>query len=167
MAGIQLADDFISPTENPLEVIEEIVLGKEWSCDRRSPDELAIEIVGKWCDFSLFFAWSEHAGALHFSCSFDMRVPENKKDEIYRLLIKINEKMWLGYFSFWDEENLPLFRHTMLLKGMISEEQLEDLLEIAVSECNRFYPAFQFVIWGGKTAAEAVEAAMIETVGEA
>ncbi|MCW9032996.1 MAG: YbjN domain-containing protein [Alphaproteobacteria bacterium] len=167
MSGIQLADDFISPTDNPLEVIEEIVLGKEWSCDRRSPDELAIEIVGKWCDFSLFFAWSQNAGALHFSCSFDMRVPENKKDEVFRLLIQINEKMWLGYFSFWEEEGLPLFRHTMLLKGQISADQLEDLLEIAVSECNRFYPAFQFVIWGGKTASEAVEAAMIETVGEA
>jgi hypothetical protein len=40
-------------------------------------------------------------------------------------------------------------------------------MEIAVSECDRFYPAFQFVIWGGKSAAEAIGAAMLDTVGEA
>lgn len=167
MAEMQLAEDFIDSGENPLEVIEEIVLNKDWSCDRRGPDELAIEIVGQWCDFSLYFAWSESAGALHFSCAFDLRVPPNKRDEISRLLALVNEKMWLGFFSYWEEEGLPLFRHTMLMRGTPKVEQLEDLLEIALNECNRFYPAFQFVIWGGKTAREAVDAAMIETVGEA
>jgi len=41
------------------------------------------------------------------------------------------------------------------------------LIEIAITECERFYPAFQFVIWGGKSPAEAIAAAMLETVGEA
>jgi hypothetical protein len=48
-----------------------------------------------------------------------------------------------------------------------SVEQVEDLVDIALSECERFYPAFQFVIWGGKTASEAVSAAILDTVGEA
>ena len=33
-----------------------------------------------------------------------------------------------------------------------SAEQIEDLVEIALSECERFYPAFQLVVWGGKNA---------------
>ena len=48
-----------------------------------------------------------------------------------------------------------------------SSEQVEDLVDIAVSECERFYPAFQLVIWGGKPAAEALAVAMIDPVGEA
>ncbi len=62
-----------------------------------------------------------------------------------------------------------MFRQTTLLRGShgASVEQLEDLVEIALSECERFYPAFQFVIWGGKTPAEAVSAALLDTVGEA
>ncbi|MGH6959444.1 MAG: YbjN domain-containing protein, partial [Dongiaceae bacterium] len=35
------------------------------------------------------------------------------------------------------------------------------------SECERFFPAFQFVLWGGKSPEEALAAAMLETVGEA
>jgi len=40
-------------------------------------------------------------------------------------------------------------------------------VDIAVAECERFYPAFQLLLWGGKSPDEAVAAAMLETVGEA
>ena len=39
--------------------------------------------------------------------------------------------------------------------------------DIALWESERFYPAFQFVIWGGKTATEALNAALIDVAGEA
>ena len=62
-----------------------------------------------------------------------------------------------------------MFRHTVPLRGLrrASVEQLEDLVDAAFSECERFFPAFQFVIWGGKSAGEALDAALFETVGEA
>jgi hypothetical protein len=62
-----------------------------------------------------------------------------------------------------------MFRHTVLLRGSsgASVEQLEDLVDIARSECERFFPAFQFVLWAGRSPREALEAAMLETVGEA
>ena len=41
------------------------------------------------------------------------------------------------------------------------------MVDIAITECERFFPAFQFVLWGGKTPQEALAAAMLECVGEA
>jgi len=63
----------------------------------------------------------------------------------------------------------PAFRYAVLLRGIgtASVEQVEDLVDIAVSECERFYPAFQLVIWGGKSPEEAMATAMIEPIGEA
>jgi hypothetical protein len=80
-----------------------------------------------------------------------------------------NEKLWLGHFDLWTEENLPVFRHAVLLRDGVgvSSGLLEDLVDIAVTECERFSPAFQFVIWGGKSPLEAMAAAMLETEGEA
>ena len=46
-------------------------------------------------------------------------------------------------------------------------DEMEDLVETAIIECERFYPAFQYVVWAGKDPGEAIEAAMVETVGEA
>ncbi len=40
-------------------------------------------------------------------------------------------------------------------------------MKIAVEACERYYQAFQFVVWAGKTAAEALDTAMFETAGEA
>lgn len=130
---------------------------------------MVVEISGRWCDYRLLFVWQEEIVALHFSCSFDMKVPKARRNVVYELLAIINEKMWLGHFDVCSDTHLPMFRHAILLRGALSAsvEQLEDLVDMALTECERFYPAFQLVIWGGKTAEEAVTAAMIEPVGEA
>ena len=49
----------------------------------------------------------------------------------------------------------------------LSTEQAGTLIEAAIDECERFYPVFQFVLWGGKSPTEALAAALIETHGEA
>lgn len=157
------------PTINPLDLVEQVVAANDWAFDRRSDEELAAEVPGKWCNYSFYFAWREDMGAMHFTCAFDMKVPEAKRRDIAELLVIVNEKMWLGHFGLWEDEGVPMFRHTALLKGPmgLSPEQAEDLVDIAVTECERFYPAFQFVIWGGKSARDAVAASLLDTVGEA
>ena len=37
----------------------------------------------------------------------------------------------------------------------------------AIAACERYYQAFQFVIWAGRSAREALDAALFETAGEA
>ncbi|HZT88426.1 MAG TPA: YbjN domain-containing protein [Stellaceae bacterium] len=154
---------------NPIDLVEEIVLANDWAHDRASDEEMVVEISGRWCDYRLYFVWQEEISALHFSCGFDMKVPKNRRPGVYELLALANEKLWLGHFDLSAEDNSPAFRHAVLLRGIVSAsaEQVEDLVDIALSECERFYPAFQLVIWGGKTPDEAITTAMIEPIGEA
>jgi hypothetical protein len=157
------------PAPNPLDIVEEIVAANQWPFDRTSEDELVVEITGKWCDYRLYFMWRDDLSALHFTCAFDARVPDTRRREVHDLLALINEKLWLGHFDVSLDEGMPMFRHTVPLRGLsgASVEQLEDLVDSAFTECERFYPAFQFVIWGGKGAHEAIAAVLFETVGEA
>ena len=46
-------------------------------------------------------------------------------------------------------------------------ESMEDMVDIAMSECERFYPAFQFALWGGKSPQDAIDAAMLDCAGDA
>ena len=98
-----------------------------------------------------------------------MRIPTERHSEIHGLLALINEKMWLGHFDLWTEEGLPMFRHAIPLRGTegLRPEQLNDLVEVAINESERFYPAFQYVVWAGKTPFDALTASILETVGEA
>lgn len=154
---------------NPLDLVEQFVTANDWPFDRRNEDEMAVEVPGRWCDYSLYFAWREDIGALHFTCAMDMKVQPNKRGHLHELLASVNERLWLGHFGLWADEGVPMFRHAVLLRGLMgaSMEQIEDLVDIAISECERFYPAFQFVLWGGKSPADAISAALLDTVGEA
>ena len=154
---------------NPLDMMEQIVTANEWAFDRRSESEMAAEAPGRWCDYGLFFNWSHQISVMHFTCAFDMKVPEKHRAALYELLTLANEKLWLGHFGLESEDGMPVFRHAILLRGAAgaSAESLEDLVDIALTECERFYPAFQFVLWGGKSPAEALAAAMLDCAGEA
>lgn len=154
---------------NPIDLLEELVSANDWVFDRPSEVELAIQVQGHWVDYQLWSVWDEATKAMYFACHFDFRVPSGKRREAQELVALFNEKLWLGHFDYTADDGSVLFRHTIPLRGTqgISVEQLEDLVDAAVSECERFYPALQLVVWGGQPSAEALAAAMMETLGEA
>jgi hypothetical protein len=164
-----LSAEITETAANPLELVERLALANDWPFHRQSEEELAAEVSGQWCHYKLWFSWHPELGVLQLSCALDMKVPGKKRDKVYALLAMANEKLWLGHFDLWTEEGLPVFRHALLFRegSGATVELLEDLIDIALSECERFYPAFQFVFWGGKEPADAIVAAMLETEGEA
>ena len=163
-----LSIETASAPVNPIDLVEEIVQANEWPHDRASDEEMVVEVSGRWCDYRLLFVWQREINALHFSCGFEMKVPRRRRVAIYELLAAVNERLWIGHFDVADDQS-PSFRQGVLLRGAqgASVEQIEDLVDIALSECERFYPAFQLVVWGGKRAEEAIAAAMIDPIGEA
>ena len=62
-----------------------------------------------------------------------------------------------------------MHRQALVLPGGItaSSAQCESMLTGAIQACERYFPAFQFVVWAGKSAAEAMDAVMFDTEGEA
>jgi hypothetical protein len=154
---------------NPLDLLEQIVVANDWVFERRSESEMAAEAPGRWCDYGLYFNWSSEISAMHFTCAFDLKVPGKRRTALYELLALANERLWIGHFGMDPDDGMPVFRHAVLLRGApgASSESLEDMVDIAITECERFFPAFQFVLWGGKAPAEALDAAMLECAGEA
>ena len=88
---------------------------------------------------------------------------------LLHLISLINEQMWVGHFDLWINDGLVMYRHALVLAGGVaaSNRQCEALLATALDASERYYPAFQFVVWSGKSAREALDSAMFETAGEA
>ena len=168
MSAVQLAD-FDIASKNPLDLAEQLIIDRDWLCDRPVEEELIAEVQGSLCNFRIWFAWQPDLNALMFTCAYDMKIAPQARSKIHPLLAAINERMWLGHFDIGLDDGVIMFRHALLLSGngSASPEQLEDLMDIAITECNRFYPAFQSVLWGGNTVEQALEIALLDTVGEA
>jgi len=119
MAGLTV--DTSEIRGNPLDVLEELVDANEWRFDRNSAEEMLVELSGRWCDYRLYFIWQEDLSAISFSCIVDLRVPSHRRASFLELLGAVNEKLWLGHFDLGVEEPVPMFRHTILLRGLGAE----------------------------------------------
>ena len=154
---------------HPVDVIEHVAQSNDWAFERTGDDEIAISVAGNWSDYHVSFSWMEDFEALHLACAFDLKVPENRVLEVMRLLSVINEQMLFGHFDLWEQEGAIMFRHSLLLSGGAepTSQQVEVLLNSALEACECYFQAFQFVVWSGMDAKNAMEVVLFETVGEA
>ena len=154
---------------NPLHIVEEVAAVHDWSFERSGEDEVTIVSKGDWTDYQLSFTWMSEIEALHLASAFDMKIPVARRAEVQRLIAAINEQLWVGHFDIWTHTGMIMYRQALVLPGGLnaSTAQCETMLVGAIHGCERYYPAFQFVVWAGKTSAEAMSAAMFDTEGEA
>ncbi len=154
---------------NPLSVVEEIAASNDLTFERSGEDEITIVSKGRFSDYQVSFTWMAEIDALHLACAFDLKIPQARSTEVQRLVAAINEQLWLGHFDVWTQSGLVMYRQALLLPGGMTatNAQCEIMFETAVLACERYFPAFQFVMWAGKSASEAMAAAMFDTAGEA
>ena len=166
---MSLLEGTFDSRNSPLEVIEEIAATNDWSFERSGEDEITIVTQGAWTDYQLSFTWMNEIEALHLACAFDLKVPEGRALEIMRLLSQINEQLLIGHFDLWEQQGAIMFRQSLLLSGGVepSSQQVEVLLSSALEACECYFPAFQFVVWSGTSAKDALASVLFETHGNA
>jgi hypothetical protein len=154
---------------HPVDMIEFVADSNDWSFERPADDEIAMTVAGKWADYHISFSWMEEFEALHFSCAFDLKIPDARLSEVNKLVTHINGDVLMGHFDVWQRADMVIFRQSLLLSGGLEPtgRQVETLLSSALDTCEAYYQAFQFVVWSGMNAQAAVSAVMFETVGEA
>ena len=149
--------------------MEQLAALNDWSFERSDEDEITLSLTSRWTDCHVSFQWMDELESLHIACAFDFKVPDGRRPEVLKLLSLVNEQMWLGHFDIWSQENVIMFRYALVLAGgaTASDRQCAAILDAALDAVERYYPAFQFVVWAGKTAKEAMDTALFDTVGEA
>ncbi|RIX27423.1 type III secretion system chaperone family protein [Sphingomonas edaphi] len=153
----------------PIEILEQYFEARGWACERTGDGEIIASATGSWAQYELRGVWRSEDQVLQFLAFPDIKVGVEKRAAIYETLGLINEQLWLGHFELWSGSGLIVFRHAALVGegDTMSFEHAEAISEAAIEECERFYPVFQFVLWGGKSPSEAISAALIDTAGEA
>lgn len=154
---------------DPMEIVESIAQAKGWEFEQTDNGQIAMAIEGQWRCYSVTVAWSNNDETLRMVCTIDMEPPEEAIPKLYPLLNLVNDQCWSGAFTYWNEQQLMVYRGALLLVGTDGPlpEQAETLIEAAVAACERFYPAFALTLWGDTTPEEAIQAAISEAYGTA
>ncbi|MFC4294614.1 YbjN domain-containing protein [Novosphingobium tardum] len=153
----------------PVDMLASLFDARGWTYEFVSDDELLGEIQGSWAKYQLRAIWRADDNVLQLLCLPDIRVAEDKRAPLYEVMALINEQLWLGHFDLWSNGGVLVYRHGLMLgdDGLLSLDQAQTAVEAAVDECDRFYPAFQFILWGDKSPAEALASALVDAQGEA
>lgn len=153
-----------------MELVESCLAVAGWDFQRDEDDEsLQCIAASRWGDMGGMFAARTEPPALHFSITLDVKPTTARRAQIAELVMMANERLWLGHFDYWADEGVIIFRHAlpMLDRTEPQSGEVRAVMAAGLDAVNMFVPAFNFVIWAGKTPQEAMEAAMFETAGEA
>jgi len=162
-------NDYGQSDAAPVDMLAALFEARGWPYTAVGEDEIAGEVQGSWTTYQLKCIWRPQDKVLQILCLPEIQVPEAKRATAHELLALVNEQMWLGHFDIWSNGGVLLFRHGSMLgdEGLLGVAQAQGLIETAIEECDRFYPAFQFVLWGDKGAREALDNALVDAAGEA
>ena len=165
---MDLQENYEERLHDPLESVEQAVIAEQYTYER---DDLEIHLAvpGQWRDHQMWFAYRPDLSAMHMCSSLDLKIPEKRFRDAAELVTRLNERLWLGHFDVWAEDGSIVFRHaTAFPTGEVfTAAQAAGMMGAAREAGERLYPAFQYLMWGGKSVQEAVDAAMFETHGEA
>ena len=164
-----ILSDLANNNFNPLDLIEDVVVSNDWSYNRTDNDTLYVEVDGEWCDYQLTLAWSPDSNLLQYTWTYNINVPSKKYALICSLLNKINLNLSAGHFELWADDGWIMYRNSLISfdYSSITSEKVDYILSASLEDCDKYYPTFQFLLWGNKTPGQAMEASLLETQGEA
>ncbi|MFK7940992.1 MAG: YbjN domain-containing protein [Roseovarius sp.] len=164
-----LSEQFMQEDLHPIDIVEHLAEHHEWDFDRIGDDQIAMAVEGQWRTYSITLAWSAYDETLRMVCTFEMEPPEDKIPALYHILNDVNDQCWAGAFTYWHEQQLMVYRYGLLMSGGqgACPEQIDTLIRAAVMNAERFYPAFQLVVWGDQSPKDAIQVAIAEAYGRA
>lgn len=160
--------DIISDSPNPLDAVESVLSSYNLEYIRMDDDELILSVAGQHASYRLFLTWQDEFEALQIICQTSVTVGSADEINLSRLIMAANTQLWLGHFELSDE-NVIQFRYTTLLRAPLpgsGVDHMNDLFKLAVSECDRFYPAFKLLTDDVAPSEHTLAFAMQDVAGE-
>jgi hypothetical protein len=164
-----LSEQYLDDDIHPIDIVENIAALHDWDFDRIGDDQIAMAIEGQWRTYSITLAWSGYDETLRMVCTFEMEPPEDKVPGLYELINAMNDQCWAGAFTYWAEQKLMVYRYGLVLSGgqIAAPEQIDTMISTAVLSAERYYPAIQLQVWGGRSTRDAMQVAIAEAYGRA
>lgn len=155
---------------NPLDMVEELVEARGWSFERTDEEFIIVDLPGLKTKYEVCMEWQEEFSSLLFACSLPVEIGTANYEMAVKTMEQINQNLWLGHFDLSNKGKFPTFRHTFLFRMIptgLAVDIINDVFELAIAECNRFFTTFQMIQAGDVGLQDNLHAAVFETVGEA
>ena len=155
--------------DDPIELVTRFVVTHDWLLQSRGENAVLVEVPGKWCDYQLAVLWRQDEAAMQVSCGFDVQTDPTRYGEMALLASLLNKQIFIGHLALDVTTGELEMRYTLVLRGAggVTPEQIEDVVDIILGECEHCYPAIYQVACHGVLATDAANMTVFNTEGEA
>ena len=166
--NIMMINEDIFETGETLDSVEAVLMSQSRPYERVD-GEIHFSSTTTYTEMHGIFALREDKSSCALSYIFEQKVPNPRRVDVQSLISILNETLWLGHFEISSIEENIVWRHVISLIGRPDPEpqEMAAIMAAGAEACERFYPAFNFLLWAGKTPQQAAQAALFETSGEA
>ena len=154
---------------HPIELVTQFVVRQDWFLKQQQRDAIIAEIPGRWSHYQLAVSWQDDEETMQVICRIDVQADGSMIGELAMLAALLNQHLFIGHLAL-DMATCELeLRHTLALRGAggATPEQIEDVVDIMLGECEQVYPAIYQVVHGTLSADDATAAVTMITKGEA
>ena len=155
--------------DDPIELVTRFVVTHDWLLQSRGENTVLVEVPGKWCDYQLAVVWRHDEAAMQLSCRIDVQIDPTRYCEMALLTTLLNKQIFIGHLGLDVTTGELEMRYTLALRGAggATPEQVEDVVDIMLGECEHCYPAIYQVAKHSVLATDAADVAIFNTQGEA
>lgn len=150
---------------NPIDSVEDVLNGNNWSYQRTSADELRLEVTGGACEYDVVFVWLDNLSALQIVCEYDLQIHANNLVKAYEMLNTMNARLVFGHFEFSPASLKPCFRHSGLMNAD-DVSGIEDFVELSLLQCEQNQPVFQLLSADQGACSDMLAFAMMDAAGQ-
>ena len=142
---------------------------RKWDVRRISRNKAVLYAEGQWQIYSLAVSWSPDDGELRLECEIKIKLRNGRETEFLKALNRANCMNWSGAFYYAGEQSRVSYRRCNALSECSdsSISRVEGMIDNAIENCDNFFPMFQLVNLGKRTADDSMGVLFMETCGSA
>ena len=154
---------------HPVDLVSCFAARQEWYVRRMDRNMLTADVPGHWSHYHIQVTWQDYDETLRLDCGLELPVDDGAFQRLALVICLLNQHLFLGHFVIAPDTGAVELSYTLPLRGAggATPEQIEDVVDIMLGECEHCFPAIFQVAGNQLSASDAAAAALFTTEGEA
>ena len=154
---------------DPIELVARFVVQQDWYLKKTHADGVVVDVPGKWGQYQLRVDWQEDLQVLCVHVMIDLLFDDVPMVRLEALLSELNGHLFLGHFRLFSDKRQVELYYALPLRGAggATSEQIEDVVDILLGECEQAAPGFAQLVFAPDRLASSAGLIMVPVAGQA
>ena len=154
---------------DPIELVARFVVQQDWFLKQTHADGVLVDVPGQWGRYQMRVDWKDDLQVLCVHVMLDLLFDDVPAVRLETLLSDLNDNLFLGHFRLSSDKRQVQLYYVLPLRGAggATPEQIEDVVDILLGQCEQATPAFAQLVIAPDRPASSVSLIMVPVAGQA